>query len=341
MKKRLLCALLALTMIASLATAASAAGEYKGGGLNNFKRYNSYSGSFKDISKSAWYHDYVVQMYEYGLVNGRTSTQFSPDGQMTLAEVITLAARIFNGCTEYGGVIPSSTPWYSSYVEYARGNDIIDSIPTTAQLSTPVTRAQAAEILGKCVPLMELKAINSIPAVIPDTSTNAYGHDNVKFEDPGYLQIRRLYAAGVLTGSDASFNFKGSELIKRSEVMGLACRIIDESQRVKFSMPGLTTSAGIGWTYWRDYNYSGTTLCLYLFRDDGTYEALTKVGTITRTTGTYSIKNGALSISGTGYTDLRYDEEFGIFIGSHNNAADLVPSSWAEYFSLASFYVAQ
>ena len=48
---------------------------------------------FSDVSQSSWYYDSVRLACEKELVKGVTATRFQPDGTLTIAEAVTLAAR--------------------------------------------------------------------------------------------------------------------------------------------------------------------------------------------------------------------------------------------------------
>ena len=52
------------------------------------------SGQFRDVSGGDWYFDYAKASYELGLMNGDDAGNFNASGSMTLAETITMAARI-------------------------------------------------------------------------------------------------------------------------------------------------------------------------------------------------------------------------------------------------------
>lgn len=52
----------------------------------------SYNGQFSDVSSSAWYYDSVSGAYSLGLISGVDDTHFSPDGTITIAQAVKLAA---------------------------------------------------------------------------------------------------------------------------------------------------------------------------------------------------------------------------------------------------------
>jgi hypothetical protein len=50
--------------------------------------------SFKDVSKDAWYYDYVGTAYKNGLINGRSETVFDPNGNITRQEMAVIVAKV-------------------------------------------------------------------------------------------------------------------------------------------------------------------------------------------------------------------------------------------------------
>lgn len=110
MKKKLALVLAALTLLCGTLPAAGAA-------LSDFAQQRMYSDQFVDVAANAWYYDNVKTAYEFGLVNGSSDTTYSPEDNITVAEVQTLVARIH--ATHYGNTISSqSGAWYTPYVEY-------------------------------------------------------------------------------------------------------------------------------------------------------------------------------------------------------------------------------
>ena len=51
-------------------------------------------GQFKDVKNDAWYASEVKNAYELGFMNGTAADSFSPDGSVTVAQGITMAARV-------------------------------------------------------------------------------------------------------------------------------------------------------------------------------------------------------------------------------------------------------
>ena len=95
MKKSMFLKLCATALAAlSMSAAASA---------NGFTKTNEYTeGKFTDVPANQWYAAEVKSAYELGFMNGQSDTLFAPDGNVTVAEGITMASRvhsIYNGKT--------------------------------------------------------------------------------------------------------------------------------------------------------------------------------------------------------------------------------------------------
>ncbi len=95
-----------------------------------FEKVNTYNNNFSDVKDTNWFSENVKSAYELGFMNGKTETTFDPNGNVTVAEGITMAARvhsIYNGTeikkTESTDGIfridfdedGDFTPWLSTY----------------------------------------------------------------------------------------------------------------------------------------------------------------------------------------------------------------------------------
>ena len=101
MKKRLLLFLCIFTLLLSTAaqaedvtavdTSVPAPSAEKADTLSPFARTRSYDGRFTDVDASAWYHDAVAALYEYGLTEGVSGSAYAPEGSVTIADERLLA----------------------------------------------------------------------------------------------------------------------------------------------------------------------------------------------------------------------------------------------------------
>lgn len=209
------------TIILSLSLSVAFANEDN---LSNFSKIKQYENNFEDVSTVSWYYENVKTAYEMGLVNGKSDINFVPNGNITLAETITLASRIHNtyynnnyGFNTYGN-------WYDTYVDYA----IKEKIITSKQFDNYnkfATRSEFASIMANSVASEALNEINEINS-IPDVSNQD------TYTKPIYL----LYNAGILSGNDEYGTFSPNSNIQRSEVAAIVVRMADKTQRKKITL---------------------------------------------------------------------------------------------------------
>lgn len=98
--------------------------ENKTGGVDKKETVNP----FKDIAKGSWYYDYVLDVYEKGLMAGTADDMFSPDSTLTRGMVASIVYRMEGSPrVEYKTLftdIPDGQ-WYTSGVIWAAENGII------------------------------------------------------------------------------------------------------------------------------------------------------------------------------------------------------------------------
>jgi hypothetical protein len=124
-------------------------------------------------------------------MRGNEDGTFYAEGKVTVAEAITIAARLHNIYYGYSGQFLQASPWYQIYVDYAVERGMIET-DMFDDYERPITRKEMASLLSKAVELTELERINE-RAAIPD----------VPADDEDYAAIQALYESGVLTGSEA------------------------------------------------------------------------------------------------------------------------------------------
>ena len=183
---------------------------------------------FVDVPASAWYADAVRDAWANGLIDGVDAAHFDPDGSLTVAQAIKLAAALHQRIENGTVTLKNGSPWYRSYLEYAVEHGVIEESYlgySAAALNAPVQRAEFAHILyGAAKPYA---AINEIGAnALPDVKTGD------RYADEIYI----LYRAGVLTGSDRSGTFYPTSLIRRSEAAAILIRAFDEEARRTLTM---------------------------------------------------------------------------------------------------------
>lgn len=211
--------------------------------LNNFILNKSYSDQFTDVASNSWYYNNVKIAYELGLLNGTTTTTYSPNSNITVAEVQALVARIHS--IYYNTTIePVGGAWYTQYIEYCSkyiDNEICSMAymedDGTILANKPASRTYFAYLMYASIPSYEYVQINNIPdGKLLDVDTIAFGHDVDK-------RIYTLYRAGILSGSDVYGTFNPDSNITRAEVAAIVSRIVDPSQRKQFVLQEKPTNS--------------------------------------------------------------------------------------------------
>ena len=105
---------------------------------------------FDDVSDSAWYADAVQYVYENGIMNGVTATEFGPNMTTNRAMIVTMLYRLEGEpAAETAGFTDVATGvYYADAVAWAQANNIVNGITeTTFAPSNNISREQLATIL--------------------------------------------------------------------------------------------------------------------------------------------------------------------------------------------------
>lgn len=189
---------------------------------------------FTDVPAGAWYFADVVSAVRRGLVNGMTPTTYAPQGSLTLAQAVKLAACMHQNRAEGAVTLQNAAdglPWYDSFVRYALAHGILDAEPAGGW-NDPVTRADFVRIFYRALPETAYEPVNTVPdGAIPDDAADA----------PLPREVYAFYRAGILTGyaegdGRAAHAFGADTGISRAEVAAIMNRMFDETARVRFAM---------------------------------------------------------------------------------------------------------
>lgn len=259
-------------------------------GMSNFKEIKKFTeNQFTDVSANDWFYENVKKAYELGLVSGTSESTFAPDSDITIAETITLACRLYNTYNGNAYTFNYDDIWYQPYVDYAVQHEIINN-GEYSDLNIKASRVTFAKILSKSLPKAEFNAINNISSgELPDVS------DWSNWADSVYM----LYNAGVLVGSDKYGSFCPTNTISRSEVSAIVTRIADKSLRKNFKLVSIIDELQGLWTYKPLKNQTveltidGKQFIKYWINDE------TKLGGYTK--GTVSYQNSYLCFGGYDY----------------------------------------
>lgn len=194
-----------------------------------FPRTNVYhQDQFDDVKANQWFTQTVADAFEMGLVKGMSATEFSPYGDVTVAEAVTMAARIHkiytSGTEDFSS---NGGMWYQVYLDYAYENGVISRAYYNSDVSQKATRAQFAEIFASAMDDKGLYPISTVADnAIPDVKMTAtYAND-----------VYKLYRAGILAGNDTLGTFSPNTYITRAEASAILARMADTNNRLSFSI---------------------------------------------------------------------------------------------------------
>lgn len=192
--------------------------------VSNFTKVYEYTGNFTDIKDTDWFREDVISSFETGLLKGKDTSTFDPYGNMTLAEAITLAARvnnIYKGNTSPIDNQNITGPWYQPYVDYSIENGLMIE-GEFRNFDKIASRAEVAYVFCNALGKENLYNINNITS-IPDVDKDTLYHE----------EIFTLYNSGIVAGSDRYGTFNPDSFITRAEASAIVNRVTDEEKRIE------------------------------------------------------------------------------------------------------------
>ena len=162
---------------------------------------------FTDVSANNWFYDGVKYAYENGLMNGTSSTAFSPNANTTRGMIVTILARV-------EGVNTNCTPWYAAGQKWAMDNGISDG----TNMPGVITREQLATILYRYA---KQKGYD----VSKSTALTGFS-DADKVSGYASEAMQWAVAEGLLQGSNGKLNPQGSAT--RAQVATILMRFMEK-----------------------------------------------------------------------------------------------------------------
>ena len=73
---------------------------------------------FSDISEGSASYEAIRLCYERGLMNGTSETAFNPQGKLTIAQLVVLAARLYDLQNGGNGTVPDLPDYGEPYLRF-------------------------------------------------------------------------------------------------------------------------------------------------------------------------------------------------------------------------------
>ncbi len=179
---------------------------------------------FADVQSDAWYAADVLSAVATGLITGKTTDKYAPGDNLTYAEAVKLAACMNEKYVTGKVTLEVGNPWYQTYVDYCKENNIIR---TDYNWNDFATRVGYMYIFACALPEEAYEPINTIDdGMIPD----------VPMDSPYAAIVYKMYRAGIVTGVDSLHNCNPTANITRAEVAVIVARMMDPSKRIRFDM---------------------------------------------------------------------------------------------------------
>lgn len=180
--------------------------------------------SFRDVPKSYWAHDAIMDMVRMGLLAGTTTVDadgvgsFDPEGTMLRSHFVAVVARYLYA--KELSAISQGMHWYSKAYSLLLDHGILKrSDFENGNLETAMSRQEMAYVLAN-VAAVQKKAPTSLveTSKIPDyDSIDSYYRDSVV----------QAYSMGLITGTDPQGTFNPSGTLTRAQACMVIYRLVN------------------------------------------------------------------------------------------------------------------
>ena len=168
---------------------------------------------FVDVAEDAWYYDYILDVYEKGLMAGTGDEGFSPDSTLTRAMVTSIVYRMAGSPDVVYTAKFTDVPdgqWYTDGMLWASDNGVIAGYGNgLCGPNDPITVEQMAAILYRYAGSPDMSANTNVLSSYPDSaSVSTYAADALKWAVVnGMTQGETLHPATSATRAEAAKMF--------------------------------------------------------------------------------------------------------------------------------------
>lgn len=180
---------------------------------------------FEDVKADAWYYDAVADVYEAGLMKGKTDTKFDPTAPMSRAEFVTVLSRLAAiNAANYGYADAldftdtDHDAWYSDAAGWAVETGLSTGTSTTTFSPTrEITRQEMAVLI--------VRFVKYLGETVPDNSKVEKFADAHKIASWATADIETMRKYGFIQG-DQNGNFNPEGKADRASVATIAMRLL-------------------------------------------------------------------------------------------------------------------
>ena len=177
---------------------------------------------FVDVLESSSEAQAIACIYALGITTGTTPTTYSPDADVTRAQMASFLARLYKAATGTDAPV-ADTPFTDVKTTSSAYDDIgriyglgitTGTNPTTYSPATNVNRAQMASFLARLY-----KAATGTDAPVADTPFT-----DVKTTSSAYDDIGRIYGLGITTGTNPT-TYSPATNVNRAQMASFLARL--------------------------------------------------------------------------------------------------------------------
>lgn len=169
---------------------------------------------FDDVPPTYWAYDYIMDLYNAGIVNGETANMYMPENNITRAEFTKIAVNVFgleaaSTTSQFSDV--KASDWFAPYVIAATEAGLVNGISANEFApNADITREQMATIIGR-----QMNMTSTAAMTYPDAAS---------ISDYAKEYVAGLSENGLLQG-DETGNFRPQANAARSEASALLDRV--------------------------------------------------------------------------------------------------------------------
>ena len=147
----------------------------RNGGNDNADAYKSLSTSFTDVN-GTWAEGYIKYCQVNGIIDGKSTTSFDPNGNVTVVETAKMALVLMGYKADADRANLVGTGWDQRTLALAGDNGLMDNV--SGGVASPIIRDEAAQLLYNSIDAQCVIWSNDHESFIQDTTTVGSGKDS-------------------------------------------------------------------------------------------------------------------------------------------------------------------
>lgn len=188
---------------------------------------------YSDVSKSAWYYDYVNRISELKAFSGYEDGTFRPDNQITQEEFVKTVVCLVDGELTDDNMSETKNPWGDRwdpwalpYLDKACQLGLVTAEDAMFKyVGIPCSRGEMAKLVTRAFEYLQEEPVSDTSAYVGKLKD--YASTDKEYQ-PYVLQA---YAKGIISGYEDG-TFRDSGFLTRAEASSVLVRLVDKDARI-------------------------------------------------------------------------------------------------------------